>query len=423
MNDQVSIFHYIASDNSGQSVRGTLSATSKTEVAKKLQEKGLLLVSCRPETPVLPNPTLKSAVPTPNLQTSPPYSPAGGKISLKALAALTRQMSISVKAGMSFVETLQRMSQRSKNPHMAAVLRAVLNDILAGKRFSEALAGHPDLFTPLYISMVAAGETGGFMPEALNRVADLLEKEISLNAKIRSAMIYPLCIALVAAIVLTGVMLFIIPVFIRIFQEMNIPLPLPTKILVACSLFFRRGGFLFPVIFIGLFFGAKKLRLQNESFRRFYDETLLRVPVFGKLVTLEVITRFVRTLSSLVSNGVMALEAISVARRVVQNRALEGVIDELFTSVQSGNGLSPVLYRSAYFPELVADMVATGESTGTLPDVLDKIADYYDEEVSSAVRDILTMVEPLMIMVMAMIVGLIIVGIMLPMIGMPGAIG
>src|SRR4029077_19089742 len=145
-----------------------------------------------------------------------------------------------------------------------------------------------------------------------------------------------------------------------------------------------------------------------------YDERILHLPLFGKLMILEIITRFIRTLSSLVANGVMALQAISVARQVVENRSIERVVDEIFQSVQQGNGISPVLYRSKYFPVLVANMVATGEKTGAIPEVLNKMADYYDAEVSSAIRDLLTMMEPLLIVVMAVVVGFVIMGLMLP---------
>ncbi len=412
------IFHYIASNSQGKSVRGTVTAADQAQVAKQLREQQLFLVACKPDEPNLTAEALKTSDP----KISPPQSTPRGQITLKELTILTRQISISIRAGMSFVDALQRMSARAKNPMTAYVLRSVLNEVLSGKRFSDALGSHPAIFGPLYISMVAAGESGGFMPEALNRVAEVLDNELDLKAKIKSAMIYPLTIAMVATIVVIGVMVFIIPTFVKVFNEINVPLPLPTRMLISISSFFRHGGFLFPIVLVGIFMFLRRWRLQSEKFRCFWDNQVLDLPIFGKLITLEVITRFIRTLSSLVDNGVTALEAISVARQVVQNRTIEKIVDTLFSSVQQGNGFSSVLYGSKYFPELVADMVATGESTGSLPEVLNKVADYYDAEVSATVRDILTMVEPLMIMVMALIVGLIIAGLMLPMIGMPNAI-
>ena len=327
---------------------------------------------------------------------------------LNELVILTRQISISINAGMSFVEALQSLAANAKNPKMSWVLHQVLDDILSGKRFSDALAAHPDVFKPVYVSMAAAGEAGGFMPEALNRTAEFLEKEIELRAKIKSAMAYPVVIASVASIVVIGMMSFIVPTFIKIFKDMNAPLPLPTKLLIAASAFTRNGGFMVPFILLALFFYAKRLRNTNESFRVWWDDRILGVPLFGKIITLEIITRFIRTLASLVSNGVMALQAISVARQVVENRTLEKVVDDIFASVQQGNGISPVLYRSKHFPVLVANMVSTGEKTGAIPEVLNKMADYYDSEVSSAIRDLLTLMEPLLIVVMAVIVGFVI---------------
>lgn len=346
-----------------------------------------------------------------------------GSVGLKELVVLTRQLSISINAGMSFVESLQGLVTNAKNPRTVWVLRKVLDDVLSGKRFSDALSIHPDIFSPVYVSMTAAGEAGGFMPEALNRVAEFLEKEIELRAKIKSAMIYPAVIAVVATLVIIGMMVFIVPTFVKVFQDMNAPLPGPTRALILVSNFTRKGGFLTPVIVAGLIAYGMYLRKKNERFRIFWDEKVLGVPIFGKILTLEIITRFIRTLASLVSNGVVALQAISVARQVVENRTIERVVDDIFTSVQQGNGISPVLYKSKHFPVLVANMVSTGEKTGSIPEVLNKMADYYDSEVSSAISGLLTLLEPLLIVVMAGIVGFVIMGLMLPTFQMSSLVG
>jgi len=443
-------FSYVASSSTGENIRGQQDAVDKTDLAKKLREKNLFLVTFRIDETAAPTRALApagarataatatspGAVSTAasaksgffdqlkeKLEAKPQAMSNKGKVPLKELVILTRQISISINAGMSFVEALQSLAANAKNPKMAWVLRQVLDDILSGKRFSDALASHPDVFKPVYVSMAAAGEAGGFMPEALNRTAEFLEKEIELRAKIKSALAYPLVIASVATIVVIGMMTFIVPTFIKIFQDMNAPLPLPTKMLIAVSGFTRHGGFMLPFVLVGLFFYAQRLRNSNESFRVWWDERILKVPLFGKIITLEIITRFIRTLASLVSNGVMALQAISVSRQVVENRSIEVVVDEIFSSVQQGNGISPVLYRSKHFPVLVANMVSTGEKTGAIPEVLNKMADYYDSEVSSAIRDLLTLMEPLLIVVMAVIVGFVIAGLMLPMFQMSSLAG
>jgi type IV pilus assembly protein PilC len=431
-------FNYIASNPKGESSRGVMEALDKSDLIKKLKAKGVFLVSCRSDdTPTAPaaspafGRTSTAAAPTstprahtsfrdqldvlihPGRKADPNVAPKSG-VPLKELVVLTRQLSISINAGMSFVEALQSLAANAKNPKLAWVLRKVLDDVLSGKRFSDALTQHPDVFKPVYISMTAAGEAGGFMPEALNRTAEFLEKEIELHSKIKSAMVYPAVIAVVATVVIIGMMAFIVPTFVKVFQDMNAPLPAPTRALIAVSLFTRRGGFMLPFFIVGFLFYAKHLRKTNERFRVFWDARILTIPVFGKLVTLETITRFIRTLASLVSNGVVALQAISVARQVVENRTLEQVVDDIFTSVQQGNGISPVLYKSKHFPVLVANMVSTGEKTGAIPEVLNKMADYYDAEVSAAIRDLLTLMEPLLIVVMAVIVGFVIMGLMLP---------
>jgi len=438
-------FSYVASSAQGENVRGTVDAFDKTDLAKKLREKNLFLVTFRveenavavvqsPERPTALAPRLTLPTSTPNrsgpkpvsfldqlknkLENKPEPPSDKGKVPLKELVILTRQISISINAGMSFVEALQSLAANAKNPKMSWVLRHVLDDILSGKRFSDALAAHPDVFKPVYVSMAAAGEAGGFMPEALNRTAEFLEKEIELRAKIKSALAYPLVIGCVATIVVIGMMAFIVPTFVKIFKDMNAPLPLPTKMLIAVSAFTRHGGFMAPVGVVLLFLYAQRLRTKNERFRVWWDERALNMPLFGKIVTLGIITRFIRTLASLVGNGVMALQAISVSRQVVENRSIERVVDDIFASVQQGNGISPVLYRSKHFPVLVANMVSTGEKTGAIPEVLNKMADYYDAEVSSAIRDLLTLMEPMLIVVMAVIVGFVIAGLMLPMFSM-----
>ena len=315
---------------------------------------------------------------------------------------------------MSFVEALQGMAVNNKNPLMAYTLRHVLDDVLSGKKFSEALAQCPDIFETFYVSMAAAGEAGGFMPDALNRIAEFLEKEMELRGKIKSAMIYPVVIASVASIVVIGMMVYIVPTFVKVFREMGAPLPGPTQLLVTVSDFTRHGGFLMPVLLVFAIMGAKRLRATNEKFRVFYDAHVLKLPLFGKITTLEIITRFIRTLASLTDNGVAILLSLSVARQVVGNRTIEKVVDEIYSSVQQGNGISPILYKSTHFPVLVANMVATGEKTGSIPEVLMKMANYYDAEVGAAVRDLLTLMEPLLIVVMAIIVGFIVAGLMLP---------
>ena len=425
-------FSYIACNPKGDSLKGVLQAMNKTEVAKKLSTKGLFLVSCRVEDIGMED--VSKMLGTANAKPGPTAAPTGvhallallirkrsqnddvpkNKITLKELVVLTRQLSISINAGMSFVDALQGLSQNNTNPKLAYVLHHVLDDVLSGKKFSEALAHFPEVFEVFYVSMAAAGEAGGFMPDALNRIAEFLEKEMELRSKIKSAMIYPMVIALVASVVVTGMMAFIVPTFIKVFTEMNAPLPLPTRMLIHVSVFVRHGGFLLPVAVVMIPIYLKKFRDNSPQFRVIYDERILELPLFGKIMSLEIITRFIRTLASLVENGVAILLALEVARQVVGNVTIEKVVDEIYASVQQGNGISPVLYKSEHFPVLVANMVATGEKTGSIPEVLTKMANYYDTEVATAVRDLLTMMEPLLIVIMAVIVGFVVTGLMLP---------
>ncbi len=258
----MSKFNFIASTATGETQRGTLEASSKADLAKKLKTKSLFLVSCSsdddhqngaPKAALPPASEPRRLLPRqestqsasftgtapqgpgsnpqnwinnllhPGQKADPNVMPKG-KVSLKELVVLTRQLSISINAGMSFVEALQGLATNTSNPVLGWVLRKILDDVLSGKRFSDALAGHPDIFKPVYVSMTAAGEAGGFMPDALNRTAEFLEKEIELRSKIKSAMVYPAVIAVVASIVVIGMMAFIVPTFVKLFQDMNAPL-------------------------------------------------------------------------------------------------------------------------------------------------------------------------------------------------------
>jgi type IV pilus assembly protein PilC len=437
-------FQYIASGSKGESIRGTIPAADKGEVARKLSEKGLFLVFCKAEEEAkAPGSALATkdagGLSYPSSVSSERVSewwsrlthkdkaakkgPPSGSVPLKELVIFTRQISISINAGMSFVEALQGIVNNMKNPRFAYVLQSVLDDVLSGNKLSESMAKFPDVFKTIYVSMVSAGEAGGFLPDALNRVAEFLEKEIELRSKIKSAMVYPAVIGCVATLVVIGMMIFIIPVFVKVFTEMGAPLPGPTQALIVMSNFTRNGGFLTPFIIVAFIIWMKKYREKNEKFRAVYDDYVLKLPLFGKLMTLDLITRFIRTLATLVENGVMALQAINIARQVVDNRTIQAVVDEIYASVQQGNGIANVLYRSKYFPVLVANMVSTGEKTGSLPEVLMKMAKYYEDEVSSAIRDLLTLMEPLLIVVMAVIVGFIILGLMLPTFQMSSLVG
>ncbi len=448
-------FQYVATNAKGDNIRGTLTVTDRNDLNRKLKEKGLFLVSCRQEADA-PVATADKPAPAATAAVAHSYAPSKtgaapveeesapswfsslfapksdkldlskkpkGSVNLKELVILTRQISISINAGMSIVDAIQGIQQFSKNPLMAYTLKHILDDVLSGKKLSEGLAANPDVFKPVFVNMVAAGEAGGFVPQALNRVAEFLEKEMELRSRVRSAMVYPIVIAVVAFTVVIFMMVFIVPIFIQVFKDMNAPLPGPTRALLACSSFVTHGGFMTPFVLLGIFYVAYKYREKNERFHDWWDEKALSLPLFGHLLTLTVITRFIRTLATLVDNGVMALQAISMSRQVVENRTIEKVADEIYNSVQQGNGISVVLYKSKHFPVLVANMVSTGERTGELPTVLIKMAEYYESEVSSAVRDLLTMMEPLLIVIMAVIVGFIIAGLMLPTFQMASLVG
>jgi type IV pilus assembly protein PilC len=291
----------------------------------------------------------------------------------------------------------------------------VVDDVESGSTLSEAMAKHPRCFDRLYVNMVRAGEAGGALEIILQRLADFKEKAQSLKRKIIGAMVYPAVVIMVAVGILTFIMISIIPKFKKIFEEFNMKLPAPTQILIDTSNWFADYWWTIPMFPMGLYLLIKLIRLSRAGTYAL-DRMLLWVPVVGNLVEKTIVARTMRTLGTLVASGVPILEALSIVRDTANNAVFERMFTRVYESIREGDTIAEPLKESRLVDDMVCNMVEVGEETGDLDSMLYKIADFYDEEVDTAVKSLISLIEPLMIVVLGFIIGAIVISLFLPLI-------
>jgi len=316
-------------------------------------------------------------------------------------------------AGLPLVQCLSAIGEQHPNLKFKAVLEQVRSDLEAGSSLSDAMARHPKVFDNLYTNMVAAGEAGGILDTILQRLAVFIEKIVKLKSALRSAMIYPSIILSVAVIVVMIILWKVIPVFRTLFEGFNVELPLLTRFVIGCSDFVA-GYIVF--IFLGFIAAVIGLRLyyRTEKGRRVVDRFLLRLPVLGPILRKIAVARFTRTLATLLTSGVAILEALEITAKTAGNSILEDVLLSLRRHIEEGKTMVDPMRASKFFPTMVTQMVAVGESAGELDTMLIKVADYYEEEVDEVVQNMLTILEPILLVFMGIVVGVIVIAMYLP---------
>ena len=344
------------------------------------------------------------------------------KVGGKELAIFTRQLATMLESGLPLVQALEALASQQKNPYFQEVIRKIKTSVEEGSSFTDSLREFPGVFDELYCQMVSAGEAGGNLDEILKRLATYQEKILALKSKIKHAMMYPAVIVFVTIVVLSIIMVFVIPKFAQMFQEAGQALPLPTQIVIAASNITKR---FFPFLvlgFVGVIF-LIRWYYRTEGGRYKLDKLLLRLPVLGELLHKSAIARFSRTLSSLIASGVPLLQGLQIAGRVSGNRVIERVVEEVRFSVSEGQSIAEPMAVSGYFPHMVTQMVSVGESTGTLEQMLDKVADFYEDEVDRTVDTLSTLIEPVLIVFLGGIIGSIIVSLYLPIFKLASVVG
>jgi len=344
-----------------------------------------------------------------------------GAIKTRDVVIFTRQFSTMINSGLPLVQALTILAEQTDNKALAEVTKKVVFDVESGNTVADALSKHPRAYTNLYVNMVAAGEAGGILDTILLRLATFLEKNDALVRKVKGAMIYPAVIMSVAAIAVVVLLIFVIPVFAGMFASAGQALPLPTRIVIAASGFLRNYWWIIgAIIIVGAYSGKKYY--ATPSGKLVIDRFMLRMPVLGDVLRKSAVSRFTRTLGTLISSGVSILEGLEITAKTAGNRVIQDAIMQSRSSIAGGDTIAQPLQKSKVFPPMVISMIAVGEQTGGLDEMLSKIADFYDEEVDAAVSNLLSLLEPIMIVFLGVVVGGMVVAMYLPIFDMVNAV-
>ncbi len=343
------------------------------------------------------------------------------KVKTKDLVVFTRQFATMIDAGLPLVQCLDILSSQQENPTFKEILLKVKEDVEAGNTFADSLAKHPRVFDRLYTNLVNAGEVGGILDTILNRLAAYIEKAMNLRKKVKGAMVYPSTVVGVAVIVIAIILVFVIPVFQQMFGSMGKNLPAPTLVVIALSEFTKKY-FLFMLVLVFVAGIAFKRSYRTEKGQLFFDKIFLRLPIFGALIRKVAVAKFTRTLGTLVSSGVPILEGLDVVSRTAGNRVMELAILKTKDSIAEGRTIAEPLKETGVFPPMVVQMIAVGEATGALDQMLSKIADFYDTEVDEAVSALTASIEPLLMVFLGGAIGGMVVAMYLPVFQLAGTI-
>jgi type IV pilus assembly protein PilC len=345
----------------------------------------------------------------------------GTGVRTRDIVIFTRQFATMINAGLPLVQSLDILAEQTENPALRKTIQEVLYDVESGHTLADAMGRHPKIFTDLFVNMVAAGEAGGILDTILLRLATFLEKNDALIRKIKGAMVYPAVIFSVAASAIVILLIFVIPTFQSMFESAGIPLPLPTRIVIAMSAFLQGYWWAVAVALVAIYFFIRQFYKTDQG-ELMIDRILLSLPILGDLQRKAAVARFTRTLGTLVSSGVSILEGLEITAKTAGNRVIHDAVMGSRASIAGGETIAGPLKESGVFPPMVVQMINVGEQTGGLDEMLTKIADFYDEEVDAAVETLLSAMEPIMIVVLGVVVGGMIVAMYLPIFDMINAV-
>jgi type IV pilus assembly protein PilC len=387
-------FVYRARTMGGESQNGEVTAANEAEVVGQLRRHRLVVVSVKPKPKEFKIPLRKG-------------------VKTKDLVLFTRQFATMINAGLPLVQSLDILASQQTKPRVAEKLSALLRDVEAGSTLADAMRRQSGFFNEIYVNMVTAGEAGGILDTILLRLAEYLEAADRLKRKVKGAMFYPVTVLSFAALAIAGLLIFVIPTFAGFFSDAGVPLPLPTRIVMGMSNFLI--GWWWAVLG-ALVMGGYALRAYHRTpdGQLAIDRLLLRLPVLGPVIKKSAIARFSRTLGTLVQSGVPILEGLEITARTAGNRVIEDAVMASRASIAGGDTIADPLKRSQVFPPMVVQMINVGEQTGGLDEMLEKIADFYDEEVEAAVAALTSIIEPVMIVFLGAIVGGMVVAMYLP---------
>lgn len=422
-------YAYIALDSSGKEKAGTIQADTETLAVSRIREKGFF------PTQVTEVGAGSGKISSKPRKKSKGTSAAGGgalqmelkmpafmsRVKTKQLMVFTRQMSTLVNAGLPLLRCMQVLKRQEKNPALLKALDGISESIQSGSTFADALTSYPKIFNRLYVNMVKAGEIGGVLDVVLNRLAEFMEKAQRIKNKVVGAMVYPVVVLFMAFLIVSFLMVFVIPKFEEIFKDLleGQELPALTQFVMNASRSFGSNGPIAIGLIIVVVTVLKVLRKFDKP-RYVMDLIKLKLPIFGPLVSRTAIARFTRTLGTLLTSGVPVLQALNIVRDTAGNEVLANAVVHVHDAVKEGENIAPPLEACGVFPPIVVSMVEVGEETGDLPEMLMKVADNYDDEVDNAVAGLTSVIEPLLIVFLAVIVGVIVIALFMPLISVIG---
>lgn len=392
------IFEWSGKTRKGLIEKGEITANSKEEVLDQLRKRNIMptLVKQKEKKPLFGGLSF------------------GGGVGDKDIVIFTRQFSTMIDAGLPLVQALEILSTQVENKFLAKTLETIKNDVEAGSTYADALKKHPKAFTDLYANMVAAGESGGILDTILNRLAAYMEKAMKLKKKVKGAMVYPIVVSSIAVICIAVIMIFVVPTFSKMFTQMGGTLPLPTLLVIKMSNFLAGlGGMLTGLAIVAFIIAFKQIR-KTEKGQAVTDRIFLRLPIFGIMLRKVAVAKFTRTLGTLISSGVPILDGLEITAKTAGNKVIEYAVMDVRQAVSEGKTLAEPLVKSKVFPPMVTHMIAVGESTGALDAMMNKIADFYDDEVDASVNNLTAMMEPMLMVFLGGSVGFIVIAMYLP---------
>jgi type IV pilus assembly protein PilC len=409
-------FKFEAMDTAGAEVKDSVDAVNEEEAQQKIRQMGYFVTKI---TEVAGKKDKKKKGPRKGKKGK---TFTIGGCNQKSLVTFTRQFSTLQDAGLPVLRSLRILEHQMRPGVLKNALIDVVDDVESGSTLSEAFGKHPKCFDRLYVNMVKAGEAGGALEIILKRLADFKEKAQSLKRRITGAMVYPAVVITVAVLILTGIMVFIIPKFEKIFSDFKLKLPWMTQVLIDTSRWFGKYWYIIPLFPVFLWLLFKLIRL-NRTGNYIMDKIKLYIPIMGNLIEKSVVARTMRTLGTLISSGVPILEALAIVRETCMNAVFEEMYKRVYESIREGDTIAQPLKESRLVDDMVVNMVDVGEETGDLDTMLNKIADVYDEEVDVLVEALISLLEPLMIVVLGGIVGTIVIAMFMPMLGLLEGLG
>lgn len=396
------IFSWEGRNRKGEVKKGEMEAVNEAAVNANLSRQGIISTAVKVKT----SQTKTTKV----------------KVSTKDLVVFTRQFATMIDAGLPLVQCLDILSSQQENKGFKAVLTQVKGDVESGSTFADALKKHPKVFDNLYVNLVAAGEVGGILDIILSRLAAYIEKAMKLKSQVKGAMVYPISIISIAVVVIVGLLVFVIPIFASMFADFGQALPLPTQIVIAMSNFLQRWWWLIVGVAYGAFVGFKKY-YATDGGKKVIDELVLKLPVFGDLLRKVAVAKFTRTLGTMITSGVPIMDGLEIVAKTAGNKTVETAIMKTRESIGAGKTISEPLAQSGVFPSMVCQMISVGEATGALDNMLNKIADFYDDEVDSAVDAMTALMEPALMAFLGVAVGGLVIAMYLPIFKLAGAAG